>query len=233
MLQVRRSQDRGYFDHGWLKTFHTFSFGHYYDPNQRGFRNLRVINEDWVAPGKGFGEHGHDNMEIVTVVLEGQLQHRDSLGSGEILTPVDVQRMSAGSGIRHSEFNPSSDQPVHLYQIWLHPREENLEPSYEQQAFAADERKNKWQTLVSPDRREGSLAWQTDAVLLRTELSTGQELTHSFAEGRSGWLQVVKGTLDLGDETLVIEGDGVAITDETLLRLVATEHSDVLLFDLA
>src|SRR5262245_55191646 len=163
MLKIRKSSERGHFDHGWLDTYHTFSFGDYYDPSQMGFRTLRVINEDRVQPSRGFGMHGHRDMEIVTCVLSGALEHRDSLGHGEVLKPGELQRMSAGTGIRHSEFNPSPTEPVHLYQIWIEPREKGLPPGYEQRAFDAAARQGTWQLVASPDGADGSLTIQQAA----------------------------------------------------------------------
>src|SRR5437016_6639477 len=176
MLKVRHSSERGHFDHGWLNTYHTFSFADYFDPKQMGFRSLRVINEDRVAPGQGFGTHGHRDMEIVTVVLSGALEHRDSLGNGEVLRPGEVQRMTAGTGIRHSEFNPSSAEPVHLYQIWLLPERAGLTPGYEQKAFPDADKHNRWRVVASRDARDGSLTIHQDATISLAKLDAGQDL---------------------------------------------------------
>ncbi len=226
MLQIRSGNQRGHFDHGWLDTFHTFSFADYYDPDQMGFRTLRVINEDRVAPGQGFGTHGHRDMEIVTLVLEGALEHRDSLGPGE------VQRMSAGTGIRHSEFNPSATEPVHLYQIWLLPEKKGLTPSYEQKALDPVKKRDRFQLVAAPDGREGALAIHQDAELLLAELSAGRAVTYNLRPGRSGWLQVLRGTVILNGQALAA-GDGAAIVDESALAVSAKEAAEVLLFDLA
>src|SRR5947208_2815335 len=171
MFHLRQAAERGHFNHGWLDTYHTFSFGDYYDPTHMGFRALRVINEDRVAPGQGFGMHGHRDMEIVTIVLEGALEHRDSLGNGEVLRPGELQRMSAGTGIRHSEFNPSPTEPVHLYQIWLWPRAQGLTPSYEQKPFDSKQKRDRLQLVAAPDGRDGSLTIHQDAELYLGALS--------------------------------------------------------------
>lgn len=232
MFRVRRSADRGYFDHGWLKTHHTFSFGRYRDPNYMGFRSLRVMNEDWVQPGQGFGEHPHENMEIVTCVLSGELAHRDSLGNGAVLRPGEFQRMSAGSGIRHSEFNPSDSREVHLYQIWLLPLKNGGPPSYEQKAFPEEERSGRWRLVASPQGDEGSLTIQQDAQIYMALLDPAQRLQHVFSAGRHGWLQVLRGAIEVGDLRLAA-GDGAAISDEPQLDPLAAEQAELLLFDLA
>src|SRR3954471_13423156 len=193
MIRIRRSAERGHLDHGWLDTYHTFSFGDYYDPARMGFRSLRVMNEDRVAPGGGFGMHGHRDMEIVTCVLSGALEHKDSLGHGEVLKPGEFQHMTAGSGIRHSEFNPSATEPVHLYQIWLLPRANGLTPSYSQKAFGAEQRQNRWQLVASPDGAESSLKIEQDSRIFLAALDEGRELSHEFGRGRHGWLQVLRG----------------------------------------
>src|SRR5262245_30391638 len=184
MLSIRKSADRGHFNHGWLDTYHTFSFGDYYDPEQMGFRALRVINEDRVAPGTGFGMHGHHDMEIVTIVLSGALEHKDSLGNGEVLRPGEFQRMTAGRGIRHSEFNPSATEPVHLYQIWLLPRQPRLPPSYEQKPFDPAARSGRWQLVASRDGADGSLTIQQDARIYLANLPKADRLNAEFAAGR-------------------------------------------------
>jgi quercetin 2,3-dioxygenase len=232
MMRIRRSADRGYFDHGWLKTHHTFSFSSYYDPKHVNFRSLRVMNEDFVAPGQGFGEHGHKDMEIVTYVLEGALQHKDSLGNGEVLRPGEFQRMTAGKGIRHSEFNPSTNEAVHLYQIWLLPERPGLTPSYEQKAFDASERQDKFRVVASPDARDGSLRIHQDATIHLATLSSGTKLAHEFASGRHGWLQVLRGEVKAGGEDLVA-GDGLALSEEPRIDITATGPAEVMLFDLA
>ena len=232
MIAVRTSSDRGHLNHGWLDTYHTFSFGDYYDPAHMGFRTLRVMNEDRVAPGQGFGMHGHRDMEIVTFVLSGALEHKDSLGHGEVLRPGELQRMSAGRGIRHSEFNPSSDEAVHLYQIWLLPREMGLEPSYEQKAFAESDRHNRFQLVASPTGDAGSLTIQQDARLYLATLDAGVELPFQLDSHRHGWLQVLRGAVSLNHQSLAA-GDGAAISREAQLSLLAAGPSEVLLFDLA
>jgi len=232
MIAVRPSKDRGHLNHGWLDTYHTFSFADYYDPAQMGFRSLRVMNEDRVAPGMGFGMHGHRDMEIVTYVLSGALEHKDSLGHGEALRPGELQRMSAGRGIRHSEFNPSADQPVHLYQIWLLPRESGLEPSYEQKAFPAAERHNRLRLVASPAGDDGALTIQQDARLYLATLDADASVAHELPAGRHAWLQVLRGSVELNGKPLATS-DGAAISNESHLTIKATAPAEVLLFDLA
>ncbi|MEK6259939.1 MAG: pirin family protein [Planctomycetota bacterium] len=231
MIHKRPAKARGHFDHGWLDTFHTFSFGEYFDAEHSGFRSLRVMNEDRVAPGQGFGMHGHRDMEIVTLVLSGALEHRDSLGNGEVLRPGELQRMTAGTGIRHSEFNPSETEPVHLYQIWITPEQRGLTPSYEQRAFDTSSSEGSWQLIASHDGRDGSLTVYQDVSLWRAQLDAGQELTFELSPQRFGWLQVMTGQVELNELTLAV-GDGAAISDETKLLIRASESSEVLLFDL-
>ncbi len=232
MLKIRKSGERGHFDHGWLDTYHTFSFGDYYEASQMGFRALRVINEDRVAPGGGFGMHGHRDMEIVTCVLSGALEHKDSLGHGEVLRPGEMQHMSAGRGIRHSEFNPSESEPVHLYQIWLLPREKGLEPCYSQKAFSAEARKGKWQVVASPDGAEGSLTIQQDARIFLANMNAGESLAYRIEKERHAWLQILRGTVRLGEDEL-IAGDAAAISDEASFEVAATSPAEVMLFDLS
>ena len=230
MLQIRKANERGHFDHGWLDTYHTFSFANYYDPAHVGFRSLRVINEDHVAPGQGFGMHAHRDMEIVTLVLEGALEHRDSLGNGEVLRPGELQHMSAGTGIRHSEFNPSPTDPVHLYQIWLKPAQKGLTPSYEQKAFApAQDRLN---LVASPDGRAGSLHVHQDAEIYLASLAVGAVAPHMLRSGGAAWLQVLRGDVTLNGQPLKA-GDGVAVSDESALAIRADSAAEILLFDLA
>ncbi len=231
MINIRHARDRGHLNHGWLDTFHTFSFADYYDATQMGFRALRVINEDRVAPGMGFGMHAHRDMEIVTYVLSGALEHKDNLGHGEVLRPGELQRMSAGTGIRHSEFNPSKTDPVHLYQIWLLPRASGLAPSYEQKAFAEEERKNRLRLVASPGGDDGSLTIQQDARLYLATLDAGAQVAHELAPGRHAWLQVLRGRIQLNGGQLATS-DGAAIGDESSLAIEATEPAEVLLFDL-
>lgn len=234
MFRVRPRQERGYFDHGWLKSFHTFSFAGYRDPEHMGFRNLRVMNEDWVAPGKGFGTHPHHDMEIVTYVLEGAIEHRDSMGNGEVLRPGEFQRMSAGTGITHSEFNPAADEQLHLYQIWLLPERKGITPSYEQKTFAATARQQNWQRVASSTGAEDALRIHTDAEIFLANLTPQNELTYTLQPGRHAWLQVLRGVVQLAGTELQA-GDGVAISEETQLVLTGSGHghSEVMLFDLS
>lgn len=230
---MRPRTERGYFDHGWLQTYHTFSFGHYFDRKWEQFRALRVMNEDVVAPGEGFGMHGHRDMEILTWVLSGALEHRDSLGHGAILRPGEMQWMSAGSGIRHSEFNPSSAEAVHLYQIWLLPDRAGHTPAYDQKAFDRDGRRNRWQVLASSDGRDGSLKIRQDATVSVVELDAGNELPGTFSPGRYGWLQVLRGEVELVEPAApLVAGDGVGLSELTSVTLQAKVPAEVLLFDL-
>jgi redox-sensitive bicupin YhaK (pirin superfamily) len=231
MIRVRKSADRGHFDHGWLDTSHTFSFADYYVPDQMGFRALRVINEDRVRPGRGFGTHGHRDMEIVSYVLEGSLEHKDSLGSGAVLRPGEFQRITAGTGVMHSEFNPSRTEPVHFYQIWLLPERKGLKPGYEQKAFAEAQRRGRLQLVASRDGRDGSLTIHQDADIFLASLA-GQEVSHELKPGRHAWVQVLRGAVDLNGVALA-EGDGAAVSDEAALRLTAGDRAEVMLFDLA
>ncbi len=232
MIRLRPAAERGSFDHGWLRTKHTFSFGDYRDSQHVHFRTLRVINEDWVAPGQGFGEHPHRDMEIVTYVLAGQLQHRDSLGNGEILRAGELQRMSAGRGITHSEFNPSAREPLHLYQIWLFPAEKGIAPSYEQKRFDPSGRANRWQLVAAPTPEGGSLQIHQDARLYLADVSPDSALAREIAPGRRVWLQVLRGSGRLND-LAVTAGDGVAISDERHFAITSRDGVEVLLFDLA
>lgn len=232
MKEVRRGRDRGHLNHGWLDTFHSFSFGDYYDPQRIEFRALRVMNEDRVAPGQGFGMHGHRDMEIVTLVLEGALEHRDSLGNGEILRPGELQRMTAGTGIRHSEFNPSASEAVHLYQIWLKPERPGLPPSYEQKAFDPAEQRGQWRVVASRDGRDGSLVIHQDAALSLARVGTDETLTRPVSPQRHGWLQVLRGRI-VADGVELEAGDAVAVSDESELSLTAREPAELLWFDLA
>ena len=232
MIRVRAASERGHFDHGWLDTYHTFSFADYRDPRHIGFRALRVINEDRVAPGQGFGTHGHRDMEIVTCVLEGALAHRDSMGHGETLAPGQLQHMTAGTGIEHSEFNPSTTEPVHLYQIWLRPERAGLKPSYEQRTFPETERRNRLRLVASPDGQDGSLTIRQDARLYLATLEAGRDVLHELAPGRHAWLQVLRGEVEMNGQTLAA-GDGTAVSDEARLAVRAGGPAEVLLFDLA
>ncbi|MDP1798780.1 MAG: pirin family protein [Planctomycetaceae bacterium] len=232
MLTVRRADDRGTFDHGWLQTAHTFSFGDYHDPKWTQFRALRVMNEDTVAPGQGFGMHGHRDMEIITVVLSGTLSHRDSLGHEAALKPGEVQYMSAGTGIRHSEFNPSTNEPVHLYQIWLLPRQAGLTPRYEQRPYSVSNRQGCWQAVAAGDGREGAIPIQQDATILLGEIAAGQSLTYDLPKSRHAWLQVMSGVVTVAGNELFM-GDGLAVSDQAGLTVAATSLALVILFDLA
>lgn len=232
MLQVRRAADRGHFDHGWLDTHHTFSFSRYVDREHTRFRSLRVMNEDVVQPGQGFGTHPHENMEIVTYVLTGALEHRDSMGNGEVLRPGEFQRMTAGTGITHSEFNPSDSEPVHLYQIWLFPERNGLEPSYEQKAFDKAGRQNQLQLVASQDAAEGSLLIHQDARIYLGNLDEGAVVEHVVESDRHVWLQVLRGTVDVNGESLQTS-DGVAISDEAAVTITGTSAAEIMLFDLA
>jgi quercetin 2,3-dioxygenase len=232
MIQVRKAGERGHFDHGWLDTYHTFSFGDYYDPAHLGFRPLRVINDDRVHPGQGFGMHGHRDMEIVTYVLDGALQHKDSLGNGSIIRAGELQRMTAGTGVRHSEFNPSDKEAVHLYQIWLLPERTGLKPSYEELAVRKEEKQGRFRLVASPDGADGSLTIHQDARLYLASLLPGQVVAHPVEPGRAAWLQVLRGSVNvLGND--LSAGDGGAVTDENAISVQAAVPSEVLLFDLA
>lgn len=232
MITIRKSEERGHFDLGWLDTYHTFSFDQYFDPAHMHFRSLRVINEDRVAPAKGFPTHSHRDMEIITYILSGALEHHDSLGTGSVIRPGDVQRMSAGTGVSHSEYNPSETESVHLLQIWITPRARNLEPSYEQTAFTEEERRGRLRLVASEDGREGSVTIQQDARLYATILDTGATVEHQLARDRYAWVQVARGTLSINGAELN-QGDGVAVRDEATVKIVAHDHAEVLLFDLA
>jgi hypothetical protein len=231
MLEIRKSKDRGHRNHGWLNTSHTFSFADYYDPENMGFSVLRVINDDIVQPKRGFGMHGHSDMEIVTYVLQGELQHEDSLGNGSVIRPGDVQRMSAGTGIRHSEFNPSETEAVHLLQIWLLPAKDGVTPSYEQKAFSDDEKRGRLRLIASPNGAEGSVTIGQD-VSLYTALLDGTERTaHTVAQGRKAYVQMATGSLSVNGVALTA-GDGLRITNAAELIFEAGQQAEFLLFDL-
>jgi hypothetical protein len=232
MITRRVAQERGRAAHGWLDSYHTFSFADYYDPRHTGFRTLRVINEDRVQPGKGFGTHPHRDMEIISYVLEGALEHKDSLGTGSVITPGEVQRMSAGTGVTHSEFNPSQAEPVHFLQIWILPERAGLPPGYEQRAFPAVEKRGKLRLVASRDGREGSVTVHQAVDLYASLLAPGEAVTHRLTPGRHAWVQVARGSLTLND-TVLAAGDGAAVSDETLLTITATDPAEVLLFDLS
>jgi hypothetical protein len=231
MIAVRRAGDRGHADHGWLDTRHTFSFADYYDPEQMGWGVLRVINEDRVQPGMGFGTHGHRDMEIVSVVLDGALQHRDSMGNGTLIRPGEVQRMSAGSGVMHSEFNADAARPVHFLQIWIEPAVRGIAPEYEQKAFPPESARGGLRLLVSADGREGSVRIHQDAALYDAGLEAGEGVGHALASGRLGYVHVVEGSVDVEDQTLG-EGDGARISGPQQLTFTARTPSRILFFDL-
>ena len=232
MILVRKAVSRGLGEHGWLTSYHTFSFAGYRDPEHMGFRSLRVINEDRVAAGMGFGTHGHSNMEIISYVLEGELEHKDSMGNGEVLRPGEFQCISAGSGITHSEFNPSNSAPVHFYQIWLEPNVRNTTPSYQQKQFTDDQKRNQLRVVASPDGRQESLRIRQDASIYLAAMSAGCQLVHQLAPSRHAWLQVLAGRVDLHDHSLQ-SGDGVAFSDWNPISIVAKEQAEIMLFDLA
>jgi quercetin 2,3-dioxygenase len=229
---IRHGEARGHANFGWLDSRHTFSFGHYHDPLHMGFGALRVINEDRVSPGAGFDTHGHADMEIISYVLEGALEHKDSIGTGSVIRPGEVQRMTAGTGIRHSEFNASASEPVHFLQIWIVPAERGLEPGYEQKAFSEAERSGAWKLVGSREGRDGSVTIHQDVDLYSSLLANGDTLTFEVQPGRRVWLQVARGTLTANGETLYA-GDGLGLTGAGALALTATDDAEVLLFDLA
>ncbi|HEY9648657.1 MAG TPA: pirin family protein [Chroococcidiopsis sp.] len=233
MITLRPAQERGSANFGWLDSRHTFSFGEYYNPNHMGFADLRVINEDKVTPGQGFGTHGHRDMEIISYVIKGALEHKDSIGTGSVIRPGDVQRMSAGTGIMHSEYNASQTEPVHFLQIWILPEQKGIAPGYEQKTFTAEEKQGQLRLVGSRDGRDGSITIHQDVSLYASLLGTGETVTQSLAEGRVAWLQVVRGSVLLNDQPLT-SGDGAAITEETQLTLQGVSaDSEVLLFDMA
>ncbi len=232
MIKIRKSEERGHFDLGWLDTYHTFSFDQYYDPAHMHFRSLRVINEDRVATAKGFPTHSHRDMEIITYILSGELEHRDSMGNGSVIRPGDVQRMSAGTGVAHSEFNPSQTEPVHLLQIWIMPRARNLPPGYEQKFFSEEERGGGLRLVASEDGRDGSVTIQQDARLYATIFPPGSSIEHTLSDKRYAWIQVARGNLNVNGHELK-QGDGAAVSNEHQLRLAANDGAEVLLFDLA
>ena len=232
MITIRHANERGGGNHGWLNTKHTFSFADYWDPKWMGFRSLRVINEDQVAPNTGFPTHPHRDMEIITYVLAGKLEHKDSLGTGSVILPGDGQRMSAGSGIRHSEFNPSPNEAVHFLQIWIHPEKVALPPGYEQKSFPEGEKRGRLRVIASHDAKEGSVKINQDASLYVSLLKPGEEVRHELAPGRFAWLQVARGAIELNGKKLT-QGDGAAISEEKKLTIKGAEDAEVLLFDLA
>ena len=232
MLTIRKAEERGHANHGWLNSYHTFSFANYYDPKQMGFRALRVINEDRVSPAAGFGTHGHRDMEIVTYVLEGAIEHKDSIGNGSIIYPGEVQRMSAGTGIRHSEFNHSKTEPVHFLQIWLLPDTDGLPPGYEQRNFSPAKTPGKLHLVAAREGREGALAIHQDVDLYAAVLKKGDRISHILKPQRHAWVQVARGTITLNG-TPLNTSDGAAISEETEVAIEATTDAEILLFDLA
>ena len=231
MIDIRPFTSLGHANHGWLDTWHTFSFSSYYDPRFMGFRVLRVINEDTVSPGQGFPPHGHRDMEIISYVLQGGLAHKDSLGTGSVIRPGDVQRMSAGTGVRHSEFNASEKDPVHFLQIWIEPARAGIAPGYEQKAFAEADKHGRLRLVASPDGADGSLTIHQDARLYATILAPGQTVAHPLARGRHAWVQITRGTLMVNGEPLA-QGDGAAISAESTVSLTGETDAEALLFDL-
>jgi redox-sensitive bicupin YhaK (pirin superfamily) len=231
MIAIRQAADRGRARHGWLESFHTFSFAGYYDPEHMGFSDLRVLNEDRVQPGRGFDAHSHRDMEIISYVLEGALEHADSMGNGSIIRPGEVQVMSAGTGVTHSEYNPSEREIAHLLQIWIEPAREGLEPSYGQKHFPESERLGTLRLVASSDGRNGSLQVAQDMSLHAGLLEEGQSVEHGLAPGRRAWVQVARGRIGFNGHVLA-QGDGAAVTGETRLQLVGASRSELLVFDL-
>lgn len=231
MLAIRKAEDRGHADHGWLNSHHTFSFADYYDPRHMGFGPLRVINDDTVAGGGGFPPHPHRDMEIISYVIEGALQHKDNMGNGSVIRPGDVQRMSAGTGVVHAEYNASKTETVHFLQIWIIPSAKQLPSGYEQKRFSDEEKRGKLRLVASPDGTEGSVRIQQDARLFATILESGQKVQHTIAGDRKGWLHVVQGALELNGTSLKA-GDGVAIDGEEALTLTSSSQGEALLFDM-
>ena len=232
MMKIRRSHERGHADHGWLDTRFTFSFADYFDPEHVQFRTLRVMNDDRVAGGGGFPTHPHRDMEIVTYVLDGALAHKDSMGNGSVIKPGDVQYMSAGSGVTHSEFNASETEPVHLYQIWMFPEKKGLKPQYDQKSFSAAEKRGKLRLVASPDGRDGSVKIRQDNDLYVTVLGSGESVKHQLEPDRHAYVQVARGSVKLNGEKLEA-GDGVALSEEASIELTGVNDAEVLLFDLA
>jgi len=237
MITLRRASERGHADHGWLNSFHTFSFADYHDPAHMGFRSLRVINEDRVQPGRGFGTHPHRDMEIISYVLEGGLSHKDSMGTGSVICPGDVQRMSAGTGVTHSEFNASSEELVHFLQIWLLPARSGIAPGYEQKSFTRADKEGRLRLVASPDGRDGSVTIHTDAVLYAGVFGAGQQAEQAIPRGRHAWVHVARGKARINGQELSA-GDAASLSDETAVRVegagdTAADEAEVLVFDLA
>jgi quercetin 2,3-dioxygenase len=232
MLTVRKAEDRGHASHGWLDSWHTFSFAQYRDPQHMGFRDLRVINEDTVQPGRGFGTHSHRDMEIITYVLEGALEHKDSLGNGSVIRPGDVQRMSAGRGVRHSEFNASHVDQVHFLQIWIEPNVLGVEPGYAELQVPVAEKRGRLRLIASPEGHPGSVTLHQDAWIYAAVLDGSDKVTHNLVAGRQAWVQVARGSVKVNGEALAV-GDGASIIDETRIEFSAADRAEFLLFDLA
>jgi len=232
MLTIRKSEDRGHADHGWLDSHHTFSFANYYDPAHMGFRSLRVINDDRVAAGRGFGAHAHRDMEILTYVLNGKLAHKDNMGHTEVLGPNEIQKMSAGTGVIHSEFNASEAEPVHFLQIWIEPAVTGVKPSYEQFKFDAAEKQGRFRLLASPNGAEGVASLHQDAKVSVAALAAGDTLSYPLAVGRAAWVHVVEGAVTVNGNSL-FGGDAVAVENESKLEFAASGPGEVLVFDLA
>jgi redox-sensitive bicupin YhaK (pirin superfamily) len=232
MITARKSRERGTTRIGWLDSRHTFSFGDYHDPKNMGFRALRVINEDRVTPGQGFGTHGHRDMEIISYVVDGALEHKDSLGTGSVLRKGDVQRMSAGTGVRHSEFNGSATEPVHFLQIWVLPEKQGLPASYEEKHFSDDDKRGRFRAIVRPGGADGALTVHQDVSVYAGVFAKDDRTSFELAKGRHAWVQVVRGAVSVNG-TVLKPGDGAQVSDETKLDFVASEPAEVLLFDLA
>ena len=231
MIALRKSAERGYADHGWLKSFHTFSFANYYDPEHMGFGSLRVINEDRVDPGEGFGKHPHRDMEIISYVLDGELEHKDSIGTGSVIRPGDVQRMSAGTGVTHSEYNPSPKNPVHFLQIWIEPAERGIKPSYEQKFFSPADKRGKLRLVASPDARDGSVKIHQDAYLYAALVDGDEAVSHTLAEGRKAYVHVARGSVTVNGQPLRA-GDALRVDSESNIEIGEGRNAEVLLFDL-
>ena len=232
MITIRKSEERGHFNFGWLDTYHTFSFDQYYDPRFMAFRSLRVINEDRVQPGRGFPTHGHRDMEIITYVLEGALEHKDSMGTGSVIRPGDVQKMSAGTGVRHSEYNPSQSEPVHLLQIWIIPDTAGIKPDYQQKRFETEEKRAHLRLVASPDGKDDSITIKQDARVYASLLEPSEQVIHELNPNRHAWVQVARGMVEVNGQTLN-QGDGAAISNEAQVKLRGLEPAEILLFDLA
>ena len=231
MTQIRRSNERGYADHGWLKSFHSFSFADYFDPEHIEFGPLRVINEDRVDPGQGFGTHGHRDMEIISYVLSGELAHKDSMGNGSTIRPGDVQRMSAGRGVMHSEFNPSKDEPVHFLQIWIQPDRQRIEPSYEEKSFSTEEKRGRLRVIASPDRADGSVLIHQDATVYAGLFNGAEQAVLDVKPGRRLYVHVARGSI-VANDTKLTAGDALKLTDGRQLTLNGGQDAEVIVFDL-